>query len=148
MKVKLDIPYGKEEISVFVEEKNIGELIYPNEVVIPDETQSLKRALENPIASKKFEEFLSDAKDILFLINDATRPTPTAKVLQMIYPLIKNKSVKFLIATGVHRAPTEEEYHEIFGDLYTELKDRIFAHNARKEEDMVFLGKSKNGTEM
>ena len=57
-------------------------------------------------------------------------------------------NVKFLIATGVHRAPTEEEYRYIFGDNYDIFKKQIYAHDARKQEDMVYLGKSKNGTEM
>ena len=54
--------------------------------------------------------------------------------------MIKNKNTRFLVATGMHRAPTEEEYEEIFGDLRHELKDRIFAHDSKKSEDMVFLG--------
>jgi nickel-dependent lactate racemase len=148
MKIKVGIPYGRETIFVHTEEKNIGEIIYPNEVEIKDEEQTLNQALENPIDSKNFDEFLSDAKDILFLINDATRPTPTAKVLRILYPQIKNKNIKFLIATGVHRTPTEEEYLEIFGDFYNIFKDRIYSHDAKKEADMVFLGTSKNGTEM
>jgi nickel-dependent lactate racemase len=53
-----------------------------------------------------------------------------------------------LIATGVHREPTQEEYHFIFGEYYDIFKDRIFAHDARKDEDMEYLGKSKNDTEM
>ena len=148
MKIRVRIPYGREEIDVRVDEENIGEIVYPNEVRITDEEESLQRALANPIASKKFDEFIGDAKDILFLINDATRPTPTAKVLKMLYPKIKDKKITMLIATGMHRAPTEEEYVEIFGELYETLKDRIFAHDSKKDEDMVHLGTSKNGTEM
>ena len=52
------------------------------------------------------------------------------------------------MATGVHRAPTEEEYRFIFGDTYEVFRRKIYAHDARKDEDMVYLGKSKNGTEM
>lgn len=148
MKLRIRIPYGREKIDVHVDEENVGEVVYPNEVRITDEEETLQRALANPIASKKFDEFIGDARDILFLINDATRPTPTAKVLQMLYPKIKDKKITMLIATGMHRAPTEEEYMEIFGELYETLKDRIFAHDSKKDEDMVHLGTSKNGTEM
>lgn len=148
MKLRVGIPYGRETINVQVEEQNIGEIIFPNEVKIENEERIIQEALANPISSSIFDEFLNDAKDILFLINDATRPTPTAKVLKIIYPKIKNKNTKFLIATGMHRAPTEEEYIEIFGELYETLKDRIFAHDSKKDEDMVHLGTSKNGTEM
>ena len=148
MKIRIGIPYGRENIFVNVEEKNVGEIIYPNDVATTNEEITLKQALHNPIQSKSFDDFIGDAKDIIFLVNDATRPTPTAKVLKLIYPQIKEKKVGFLVATGMHRAPTEEEKLEIFGDLYHELKDRIFSHDSKKDEDMVFLGKSKNGTEM
>lgn len=148
MKLRIEIPYGRENVFVYVDEQNIGEIIYPNEVETTNEEKTLEQALQNPIQSKTFEQFISDAKNILFLINDATRPTPTAKILKILYPLIENKDVRFLIATGMHRAPTEEEYQEIFGGLRADLKDRIFAHDSKKDEDMVYLGTSKNGTEM
>ncbi len=148
MKLKVGIPYGRETINIQVEEQNIGEIVLPNEVKIADEVNTLQQALAQPIASKRFDEFIKDAKDILFLINDATRPTPTAKVLKILYPMIQDKNTKFLIATGMHRAPTEDEYVEIFGELHETLKDRIFAHDSKKDEDMVHLGTSKNGTEM
>lgn len=148
MKLRVGIPYGRETINVHVEERNIGEIVFPNDVKIGDEEQIIEQALADPISSSNFDEFLSDAKDILFLINDATRPTPTAKVLKIIYPKIKDKNTRFLIATGMHRAPTAEEYLEIFGELYETLKDRISAHDSKKDEDMVHLGTSKNGTEM
>ncbi len=151
--MKISIPYGGEDVDIFIKEENFGEVVYPNAVKIEDEFEVLKQALKNPISpadgiSKSFEEFLSDAKDILFIVNDATRPTPTAKILDILYNQIKDKNIKFIVATGVHRAPTEEEYLEIFGDYYSKFKDRIYCHNAKKDEDMVFLGTSKNGTEM
>ncbi len=148
MKIRVGIPYGREKIFVNIDERNVGEVIHPNEVACPDEETTLRAALNNPINSKKFEDFLSDAQDVLFLVNDATRPTPTAKILKMLKPLYGDKNVKFLVATGAHRAPTEEEYLEIFGDLFEELKPAIFAHDARKDEEMVYLGTSQNGTEM
>lgn len=148
MKLRIAIPYGRENIFVQLDERNVGEIIHPNDVATGDETITLRQALQNPIQSKTFDRFIDDARDILFLVNDATRPTPTAKVLKILYPQIRDKNIKFLIATGMHRAPTAEEYAEIFGDLHAELQDRIFAHDAKKDEDMVYLGTSKNGTEM
>ncbi len=85
----------------------------------------------------------------MVIINDATRPTPTSKILKYLLPVLSSHpDVKFLIATGVHRAPTEEEYKYILGDTYNIFRRKIYAHDARKDEDMTYLGKSKNGTEM
>ncbi len=146
--MKLDIPYGKDTVGIDIPEENIAGVVRPNDVEIGEERSTIFNAIQNPINSKNFEEFLQDAKDILFIVNDGTRPTPTAKILDIIYDKIKDKNMKFIIATGVHRASTEEELEFIFGGHLSELRERIFIHDARKEEDMVFIGRSKNGTEM
>lgn len=144
----IKVPYGKEEMGLEVPDKNVAGVVYPNEVDVGDEAGILVGAIENPINSKPFEEFLSDAKDVLFIVNDGTRPTPTSKVLEIIYNKIKDKNIKFIVATGIHRAPTEEELKFIFGPHLTDLRQRIYVHDSKKEEDMVFIGSSKNGTEM
>lgn len=146
--MKLDIPYCKESIGINIPDENLAGVVRPNEVEIGDERNTIFQAIENPINSKDFEKFLSDAKDVLFIVNDGTRPTPTSKILDIIYDKIKDKNIKFIIATGIHRAPTEEELKFILGDNLDSLRDRIHVHDAKKEEDMVFIGKSKNGTEM
>ena len=81
---------------------------------------------------------------VVFIVNDGTRPTPTAKVLKVIYDDIKDKDIYFIIATGAHRAPNDEEFEYIFGrEIYEDLKakDRIWSHDAKNDE-MVYLGKS------
>jgi len=143
--MQIKIPYGKEEkINIQVKDKFVAGIIKPNKVIINDEFQTLTNAIENPINSKNIEEFIKDSKNILFIVNDGTRPTPTAKVLDVLY----ERNVKFIVATGTHRAPTKDEYFQIFGKYYNKFKDVIFVHDSKKEEDMVYLGKSKNGTEM
>lgn len=145
--MRLEIPYGRDVLEAYVSDDNFGEMVYPNEVEVKDEAQTLVHALENSIASQSFDDFLKDAKDVLFIVNDGTRPTPTAKVLDIIHDKIKDLDVKFIVATGCHRAPTEEELHEIFGEHLDEYQDRIHSHDAKNDE-MVYLGVSKNGTEM
>lgn len=145
----IKVPYDKnDKLGVSVPDGNVLSVVFPNKVKAQNETGILLKAIKNPINSKSFTDFLGDAKDVLFIINDGTRPTPTAKVLDMIYDQIKNKDMKFIIATGVHRAPTKEEFDFIFGRYYDVFKDRIHVHDSKREEDMVHIGTSKNGTEM
>jgi len=147
--MELQVPYGKEEkLNVSISDRNVLAVVYPNEVKKQNESEILLRAIKNPINSKSFKEFLSNAKDILFIVNDGTRPTPTAKVLDIIYNQIKDKNIKFIVATGAHRAPNQEEFDFIFGKYFDIFKERIFIHDCNKDEDMVFIGTSKNGTEM
>jgi len=145
--MQVDIPYGRENIKVNVPEDY--EILVPNKVKIKGEEKLIEAALENPFGFESYDEFAEDADKLLVIVNDATRPTPTSKILKYLLPVLSSHpDVKFLIATGVHRAPTEEEYRFIFGDTYEVFRRKIYAHDARKDEDMTYLGKSKNGTEM
>jgi nickel-dependent lactate racemase len=146
----LKVPYGKDgQLEAEIDEKLVIGIIEPNEVTVGDEAEIIRQALANPYGYKSLSEYLKGARDVLFIVNDPTRPTPTARVLDFIEQDIAGHNVSFIVATGAHRAPTPEEYIQIFSEKhYTKYKDRIFVHDAKKSEDMVLLGTSKNGTEM
>ncbi|MCQ6961945.1 general glycosylation pathway protein [Methanolobus chelungpuianus] len=145
--MKVQIPYGKEYVGLDVGIPH--EVIAPNQVRAGDESEIIDAALRNPVGTGSLEDFVKSSDRILVLVNDATRPTPTAKVLLRMRDILKShKDVRFLVATGAHRGPTEEEFLYIFGEMYDEFRDRIFVHDARRDEDMEYLGVSSNGTEM
>jgi lactate racemase len=147
--MEITVPYGKDSSmsAVISDDININ-FLEANDVEIGNEDECITNSVNNPINSKNFKDFLKDGKEILIIVNDATRPTPTDRVLDVIFDDIKDLNYNFIIATGVHRGPSEEEYHQIFGAHYEQAKNNIIVHDARVEEDMVFLGKSSNGTEM
>jgi len=147
--MKLQVPYGKGGmLEAEIDEQCVLGIIEPNEVAIGDETEVIRQALAHPVGSPSLKEFLKDARDVLFIVNDPTRPTPTARIIDMIQDDIAGHKVSFIVATGIHRAPTEEEYIQIFSEkYYKKYKDCIHSHDAKRDE-MVFLGTSKNGTEM
>jgi len=142
------IPYGREGVSVKIPDENVLGVIFPNRVKTGEERKTLLRALENPAQTPAFSEFLDDARDVLFVVNDGTRPTPTAKVLEILRDRIRDVDARFIVATGAHRDPTEEEFRLIFGSLFREFRDRILVHDSRNMSQMVHLGTSRNGTEM
>lgn len=145
----IQVPYGKENVlNASLPDNNVLGVIHPNEVEKQNEKDILLKAVENPINCKSLSDFLDKSQNVLFIVNDGTRPTPTKKILDIIYDQIKNTDLKFIIATGVHRAPTQEEFDFIFGKYYQIFKDRIFSHDSKKDEDMTYIGTSKNGTEM
>ncbi|MEM3039168.1 MAG: nickel-dependent lactate racemase [Thermoplasmata archaeon] len=145
--MKLDIPYGNTTETVELDDRNVELVLYPNSVRSGNEMEILRKAIDNPINSPGLEEFLKGKKNIVLVANDATRPTPTSRIMEIIYPVLKDKNFKILIATGSHRAPTEEEYEFIFGKLYPRIKDRVVVHDAKKSE-CVSIGRTRHGTEM
>lgn len=125
------------------------QILEPNKLDIREESELIRRALEKPYGMETFDKFATPDKSLLVIVNDGTRPTPTARIIKAVASVLTtHPDVKFIIATGAHRAPTQEEFDFIFGEYYQEFRDRIFSHDARKSEDMVYLGTSTNGTEM
>lgn len=149
--MKVTVGYGKEEkIELNIEDKQLIGVFNPNSVAKIDYNQAIDEALVHPLGRSTFDDFIDTKEQIVFIVNDGTRPTPTRKVLARIYPKIKDKDIFFIVATGCHRAPSEEEWHFILGkEIYEDLKDkdRLWSHDARKDE-MVYLGQSTNGTQM
>ena len=149
--MQIPIAYGKDDhINLKIDEKNLLGVFDPNKVAKFDEAVLIAKALANPINQKSFDEFIAGDEKIVIIVNDGTRPTPTAKVLKQIYPKIRDKNKIFIIATSCHREGTLEEYEMIFGkEIYAELntKSEICDHDSKKDE-MSYLGESKNGTQM
>ncbi len=147
--MKIDVPYDKNgSMSAVIDDDIDVNFLEANYVKIGDEDKNIQAAINSPINSKSFKEFLSDAKKVLVIVNDATRPTPTKKILEFIFDDLRKTNFNFIIATGAHRGPSEEEYLQIFGSFYEQVKDQIIVHDARADKDMVYLGDSSNGTQM
>ncbi len=154
--MRIDVPYGKDEhLAVELPEARLAGILEPNDVPIADERETLLRDVREPLDAPPLAEFLRGGQEVLFIVNDATRPTPTARVLDAIGDVLEadgagplaEAPIRFIVATGIHRAPTEEEYRQCFGAHLDTFRDRIHAHDARTDE-MVTLGTSKNGTVM
>ncbi|EAU01023.1 MULTISPECIES: nickel-dependent lactate racemase [Campylobacter] len=149
--MQISVAYGKnDDFKVWVDEKNLLGVFNPNPVQKFDEKVLIKQALDNPVNHVSFDKFIDTKEKIVILVNDGTRPTPTAKILAQIYPKLRDKDKIFVIANGCHRDPTEDEYHLIFSkEIYNELKikNEIHSHDSKNDE-MTFLGESENGTQM
>jgi len=147
--MKIEIPYGRDDhLAAIVDDDRVLGRIHPNPAAAVDERAVVERALREPIGSPPLDRFLRGARDVLILVNDATRPTPTARVLETIVPLVEDIPVRFLVAAGSHRQPTEEEFSQIFGSMYERFRDRIEVHQARRREEMEVIGTTSRGTEM
>lgn len=147
--MKIEVPYGKEGcLKAQIQDDIQVSFLEANDVSISEEKEVLTQAILNPINSKPFSEFIVPGEKVLVIVNDATRPTPTGRILDYIFDDLEKSDYRFIIATGAHRGPSEEEYIQIFGERYAQVKDRIIVHDARKNEEMVFLGNSTNGTPM
>ncbi|MBW2278632.1 MAG: nickel-dependent lactate racemase [Deltaproteobacteria bacterium] len=147
-KKTLEIGYSEDHFPVTIEEDRIAGVYYPNLVEIGDEAETIRNALAKPVNSPDFKEFLSGGGKVLVIVNDGTRPTPTSKVLDEIGEELEAVNPEYIVATGVHRAPSEKELDFIFGKWKERVRDRLIIHDSRDDSVMVKLGTSRAGTEM
>ena len=148
--MEIRVPYGTGFQVVNLDPARVAGIIHPNEVAAQDVEAVLRTALNHPVGSGDFSTFLGSAGPVLVVVNDGTRPTPTARVLNVLKGMMDFDRCRFIVATGCHRAPLEEEYRLIFGADYDALAaaGKIEVHDARDDTAMVDLGVSKNGTRM
>lgn len=99
-----------------------------------------------PKLKKECQEFFSSGNSFLIIVNDYTRPTPTSEILSFIEKYFLNKEVYFLVALGSHRKPDEKENFQIFGNYYEKYREKIFYHNFKEKEELIYLGKTSFNT--
>ncbi|GAB1482957.1 nickel-dependent lactate racemase [Treponema sp.] len=158
--VRIEIPYLDQALVLEIPDSNLLAVAEPNEFAAAAGPASLiDSALENPygkagsanVAGKNLASFLSGARTVLVIVNDATRPTPTEAILDGLLLAFSKagivlENITILIATGAHRAPTEVEYKQILGHHHGELRKCCIAHDSRNDTEMVELGHTRNGT--
>ena len=145
--MKLEIPYGKEDVQQLdVPDENLLQVVRPNDVGLDDDDSAIQEGLDHPLGGVSVESLFQDG-EVLVIVNDGTRPTPTARVLKALEERVDLGKATFLVATGAHRAPTEEEMRLIFGDLLPSLRPRVHIHDSHRSPT-VHLGTSRKGTEM
>ena len=114
------------------------EIVKPNEIppkMGEDEILNL--------IAREISEFCREKSNVLFIVNDDQRATPTSRVLKKLNPRILKNS-KFLVATGAHKAPSENGMRYIFGELYDVLRNRIIVHDAHRANIYIGTTKFKN----
>ncbi len=146
--MKIVIPYGKGGgMEIEIPDRSLAGTVFPNEVESGDGIGEINSGLDHPVGSRKLSDFLKGSESPVFVINDGTRPTPTASVLEALSKRINLSFPRYLVATGAHRAPNEEEYNFMFGRFYDQLRPYVHPHDSLRDRT-VYLGESKNGTEM
>ena len=152
--VNLKLPYYKGHIECNLPEELVAAILTSKtESYVPEksETELVRDALKNPIASKPLCELARDKKHVVVISSDHTRPVPSHITMPIILDEIRkyNKDVKIsiLIATGMHRASTYEELVNKYGEKIVN-EETIVMHDAYIDEDMTFKGILPSGGEL
>lgn len=152
--MRIDVPWGTGTAPVEVETRRVAGVLGANVEKAEDPKGILRETLARPGAD--FKDFLARAASpLLVVVNDGTRPTPTAEVLAVLrgeledWLEVPGNELNFAIATGTHRAALPAEVDHIFGaEFAAKHAVRIFSHDAKDKERLVRIGRTGRGTEI
>lgn len=143
--MRLELPYGESTTEVDVDDDRILQVVDP----VPFKKKELGALLSDSIANpvgKPLSEFLEGKKTVCLVLNDLTRPTPTASILEALLPHLAGVDLSFIIATGTHKPPAKPELRKIMGRFYEEYSSSVYAHESRDEESLRYAGETSRGT--
>jgi lactate racemase len=160
--MRIDVPWSTTTTPVEVDDRRVAGVLSANVGRAADPEGVLRGAISAPGVS--FEAFLAGAgSPLLVVVNDATRPTPSAEVLRVLHPGLEAwlaggvaggtaggaRKLDFIVATGTHRVALPEELDHIFGaGLAAAHAARIHSHNAKAKDELVHMGRTAHGTDV
>jgi lactate racemase len=113
------------------------------DVPTPSVGRMAQQALEEPLGTVPLKDLISGAKKVAILVDDWTRPTPVADILEVLLPyLIRNglpkEKVTIVIALGTHVRLTPEELDARVGSSAASVY-RIIQHDAWQHDLVPIL---------
>ena len=148
--MKISLNYGHDSMALNIPDENYVGTLSPKDIrEIEDPINEVRRALANPIGSKKLKKLVSSQDKIVILASDITRPSPSSVLLPLIIEELKeagvsNNQITIVFGLGVHRKQTEEEKKKLVGkDIYSKIK--CIDHDI---DSCVRIGTTKRGNEV
>ena len=148
------IPYGKSHMAIQLPKARLGAILESRAHSYrpaAGEDELVRKALENPVASPRLRDLARNRKKIVIITSDHTRPVPTKIMAPLLLDEIRrfnpDADVTFLVATGFHRACTEQELVDKFGEHLTKT-EKIIVHNCWDKTSMVNAGKLPSGGDL
>lgn len=150
---KYKVLYGKGYLDFEVSDDRVGEIVlskadnYQPEL---SEKELCEVALKNPINSEKLSDLARNKKNVVIIASDHTRPVPSKIMMPLMLDEIRKGNpdidVTILISTGTHRATTDEELKNKFGDEIVN-NERIVIHDAVQSE-LIKIGNLPSGSDL
>jgi nickel-dependent lactate racemase len=121
--------FGKGHVAFDIDDKNVLCEMRQNEVKTElTGAEEVKRALENPIASRKLREIVKPGEKVVIVTSDITRPMPSKVVVPLVLEELalagmSYNDVTVVFGLGSHRKHTEDEKKYLVGeDIYNKVR--------------------------
>ncbi len=147
MNKEVVVPYGNKKKIVKLDGTVKNVLAYPKDPSQELSSDCILESIHKPLGTPSLRKFLEHSRKLLVIVNDATRRTATARILEVICPYLERVNFRILVACGAHPKPKLGDLKTILGESYGELNEKTIFHDSNCREKMVYLGRSRRGTE-
>lgn len=141
----ITVPYGTGQISAEVPDGVRVNLINPECAELEGtDAERVEAALDAPIGTPRLESMVRPSDRVLIVVNDHTRPGPNREIVaallgRLARAEVPEGNIRFIFATGSHRAPTAEETRQILGEGVAG-RFEVIAHDCRDQDSLFLLG--------
>ncbi len=122
----------------------------------------IRQALRNPMGCPPLESIVRQKLEskpeatAVVVISDNTRPVPYSGESGILFPIVEEmlkaglepSQIRLLVATGTHRAMTDDELREIIDPRVFSLDLRIINHDSRDFSELRAVGRTERGGEI
>lgn len=154
----VDVEFGRDILKILVP-PNCVELTMKEVPVLPDPQKAIEEAFSHPIASPPLEEIIHkkgkppEETSVAIAVSDITRPVPYKGESGILLPLLKRlessgirkEKIKIIVATGMHRASTDKEKEEMYGEEVVG-QYMILDHDCENQNLLESIGTTRRGT--
>jgi nickel-dependent lactate racemase len=141
MRVRIDYGTSGLEVELPDDRTTVVEPTHQPPSPVPHET--LLEALRQPVAGPPLREIARPGQTVAISVCDITRPQPRQLMLEAILDevdgAIHPSDITVVVATGTHRASTDEELRSMLGERVIS-ECRVVDHSARDRDGLVDMG--------
>jgi lactate racemase len=147
---QISLPYGAREVSCTLDAGRLQAYLSLRDVApAPDPQTLLGEILDHPIGAPSLAEAVRGSGNVLILVDDITRPTPTWLILPPLLErlgraCIPDRQIRVLVALGTHRLMSPRELERKLG-AEAISRCQILQHDHRDPSMLVHLGETAGG---
>lgn len=143
----IHLPYGKESLFCHIDDNRLLDVVKTRDIVPQHEPDELiRRALDQPIGTKRLSELVDNKRTVAIVIDDYTRPSPSKILLPPILDLLEHAGIDatditIIIGTGTHTPPSQVTIADIVGSHIQHRYNVI--SNDNKNSTYISVGRSQ-----
>ncbi|MDQ0203363.1 nickel-dependent lactate racemase [Pectinatus haikarae] len=149
--VNVKLPYDKTVINASIKKVNLAGVLSSKaadfHAALP-ENEIVEQSLDSPIGSAGLEDLAKGKKNIVIISSDHTRPVPSKIIMPILLRRIRSAApeaqITILVATGFHRASTNEELIDKYGSDIVD-NENIVMHVSDDDAAMTAIGTLPSG---